>query len=292
MDASRGGPGWAWFDGRTVPFGEAQIPLEDRGLQFGESLYEVVAVVGGSPFRLEAHVDRMQAGARELGLEAGVPDLATWRRLIRDLHRKDPQRTAILYAQLTGGDSVRRHVPARRPEPRFFAYLQEIEFPSPGDVSRGIAAVTVPDFRWERRHLKTTMLLAAVLAKQEAATRGADEALFVGQDGFVNEGAASTVFVVHQRSVVTPPASNRLLAGVSAQSVRAICLRLGVGYREAPVTLTSLVQADEVFVASTTLLLMPVVRIDGRSVGSGTAGPTALQLAYHFQRDFWGPQAS
>lgn len=281
-------PGWAWFGGRLVGFSEARVPLEDRGLQFGESLYEVVAVVAGEPFRLPDHVERMAAGAREIGLGGGVPDLSRWRGLIAQLYRREPHRTAVLYAQLTGGTAPRRHLPPDRPEPLFFAYLRRFSFPVPAETAKGIAAITVPETRWQRRDVKATMLLPAVLAKKDAADRGADEAIFVGQDGFVDEGASSTVFAVHGRTVSTPPPTQRILPGVSTKAVEAICGDLGVAFAARPLTLSDLHRADEVFVASTTLLLMPVVRLDGNPVGNGAPGSVTLQLAYHFQRQFWG----
>ncbi len=282
-------PGWAWCGERVVAFSDARVPIEDRGLQFGESVYEVVAVIGGEPFRLADHVDRMRDGARELALDAGVPDLARWRALISQLHRREPHRAAILYAQLTGGAAPRRHVPPDVRTPFFFAYLSRFAFPVPTEIARGISAITVPDSRWQHRDVKTTMLVPAVLAKKAAVAAGAEEAIFVDQDGYVNEGASSTVFAVRGRVVSTPPPTHRVLPGVSLKAVRAICEKLGVEIAHRPLTLSDVHTVDELFIASTTSLLMPVVRIDGNPVGSGTPGSVTLQLAYHFQRDFWGP---
>ncbi|MFI5165517.1 MAG: aminotransferase class IV [Thermoanaerobaculales bacterium] len=286
--ASATSPAWAWFNGRLTPFGEAKVPIEDRGLQFGESLYEVVAMVGGEPFRLADHAERMRKGAAELGLESGVPNLALWRDILARLHHREPHPSALLYAQVTGGEAPRRHVPAEAQRPFFFAYLRPYTFPAPTETSRGISATTLPDSRWQRRDLKTTMLLPAVMAKRLAGSQGAEEMIFIGQDGYVTEGASSTLFAVHNREVSTPPANERILDGISARVVREICSELGVAYSHRPITLSDLRRADEVLVASTTFLLMPVVRLDGSPVGSGTPGSVSLQLAYHFQRRFWG----
>jgi len=281
-------PAWAWFDGRLTAFSDARVPIEDRGLQFGESLYEVVAVVGGEPFRLPDHVERMMAGARELGIESGVPDLSKWKAVVAQLYRREPHRTAVLYAQLTGGAAPRRHLPPERPKPLFVAYLRQYTFPMPSETARGVAAVTYPDTRWQRRDLKTTMLLPAVIAKKAALAHGAEEAILIGQDGFLNEGASSTVFAVRDRVVTTPPTTQRVLPGVSTKAVQSICDQLGIEFAFRPLTLTDLHKSGELFVASTTILLMPIVRLDGTPVGTGAPGSTTLQLAYHFQRNFWG----
>jgi D-alanine transaminase len=289
MTSPKSDPEWAWFDGHIVPFSEARLPIEDRAVQFGEALYEVIAVLGGTPFRLADHVERMAAGARELGLEPGLPPAALWPTIIEQLHRRQRLRTAILYAQLTGGVAPRSHLTRGTLRPCFFAYLRTFDFPTPADVARGVAVVTTPESRWQQRQLKTTMLLPAVLAKREAVERGADEAVFVGRDGFVNEGASTTVFAVKARTVATPPNTQRILAGVTGIVVREICEELGIAFRAQAVTLSDLATADELFVASTTMAVMPVVRLDGRPVGPGTPGPLSLQIAYHFQRRFWGP---
>ena len=221
-------PRWAWCGEGIVAFSEARVPIEDRGLQFGESVYEVIAVVGGEPFRLPDHVDRMISGARAVGIDSGVPDLSKWKTIIAQLYRREPHRAAVLYAQLTGGTAPRRHLPPQRHPPFFFAYLCQYAFPVPAEIARGIAAVTVPDNRWQHRDIKTTMLLPAVLAKKAAASAGAEEAIFVGQDGYVNEGASSTVFAVRDRVVMTPPVTQRVLPGVSTKAVHALCEQLGI----------------------------------------------------------------
>jgi D-alanine transaminase len=282
-------PAWAWFGGSLVPFVEAHVPLEDRGLQFGESLYEVIAVARGEPFRLSDHVDRMRSGAGEIGLAEGVPSLSGWRSIVAELHRHEPHPSAILYAQVTGGTAPRSHVPKQPPPPFFFAYLRRFTFPSAEETARGIAAVTLADQRWQRSDLKTVMLLPAVLARKEALARGAEEVIFVGRDGLVNEGAVSNVFAVLGGAVTTPPASRRNLAGITGMVVEEICRDAGVPFSVGPLAVSELRKADELFVASTTALLMPVVRMDDVPVGVGSPGRVTLLLAQSFRDMLWGP---
>lgn len=285
-------PRWAYVDGVFVPFASAAVPLEDRGLEFSESLYEVVAVINGKPFRLADHVERMLQGARELGLQEGVPPLARWQQVVADLWARERFDSAILYAQLTGGTAAREHLPSQRKKPLFFAYLRPFTFPTPSLIGQGIAAVTVPEMRWQRRDIKTTMLLPAVLAKQQARQKGAQEAIFVGQDGYVNEGASSNVCVVRSGVVASPPPGERLLEGVTLKAVSELCAELGLPFHRRWVSLSDLKGADEVFIASTTTLIMPVVRLDGQLVGGGKPGPITLRLAYHFQKLFTGEQTA
>lgn len=265
------------------------MPLEDRGLQFGESVYEVIAVARGDPFRLADHVERMRRGASEVGLAEGVPSLSSWGSIIADLHRHERHPSAILYAQITGGTAPRSHVPKPPPRPFFFAYLRRFAFPTADATAHGIAAVMLADQRWQRSDLKTVMLLPAVLARKEALARGAEEVILVGQDGFVNEGAVSNVFAVRGGAVTAPPASTRNLAGITGMVVEEICREVGLPFSVGPLAANDLRKVDELFVASTTALLMPVVRIDDFPVGGGSPGRITLRLAQRFRDMLWGP---
>lgn len=284
MTTERPGATVAWFDGGVVPFAEARVPIEDRGLQFSESLYEVVPVVGGRPRELAAHVLRMRTAATVLGLAPGVPPLETWEARVAELITHDGVDEGTVYAQLTGGVAPRIHTPPSPVAPRFWAYVRSLRFPRAERVERGVTAVTVPDLRWGRCDLKTTMLLPAVLAKREAAARGANEAILVGPDDLVHEGASSNVFLVEGNAVVTPPRGDHLLPGITRPLALEIAAAAGYRAREEPIAVPRLRAATELFITSTTNLAMPVVRLDGAPVGSGETGPVARAIAAGLRR--------
>lgn len=278
-------PRVAWIDGRIVPFARACVPLEDRGLQFGESLYEVVAVTAGRPRHLGQHGRRMTRAAELIGIAGGVPDEATWERIAAALLEADPLGEGLLIAQVTGGAAPRSHVPAKPPVPRFFAYLRRFRFPREADVDRGLAVITAPDDRWGRCDLKTTMLLPAVLGKRRAAESGAGEVIFVGPDGLVREGGASNVLVVEGRTLCSPKQTQHVLPGLTRPLIEDLAGRAGLTVTEGEVDVERLCGADEVMVVSTTLLVMPVVRVDGRDVGGGRPGPVTRDLAVRLRHD-------
>lgn len=282
-------PRFAWFDGRLVPFAEARVPIDDRGLQFGESLYEVAPVTGGRVRLLREHVERMQKAAPELGLERGVPALGDWERLTAELLGSEPVDEGLLYAQVTGGAAPREHAPSVPPSPAFFAYVIPFRFPRDPEVKRGTRAVTLPDLRWARRDLKTTMLLPAVLAKREAKRRGADEALLHGTDGLVHEGASSNVFIVEENRVVTPAQTTSLLPGTMRPLVVQVARAAGFDVRAEPVAMDRVRNAREVFVSSSSQLAMPVISLDERPVGDGVAGPVVLELARRLRAELQIP---
>jgi D-alanine transaminase len=270
---------FAWIDDRIVPFEQASVPIDDRGLLFAESIYEVIPVTGGKARMLPEHIERMQKGAEPIELGGGVPDHATWERRVAELVREERLDEGLLYAQLTGGSALRQHVPEQRPKPRFFAYLIPFRFPRADAAARGIALSSFADPRWQRCDLKTTMLLPGVLAKRDAAARGAQEALFVGGDDHVREGASSNVFFLEGERLFTPVQCQSLLPGITRPLVTHLAAETGRTVVHEAVSFSRLLNAREVFVTSTTLLVMPVVRIDDRPIGQGEAGPVARELA-------------
>ncbi len=277
-------PTTAWMDGALVPFSEAKVPIEDRGLQFGESLYEVIPVTAGQVRALREHGARMRDGAARIGL-GGAPDDARWMEIATRLLEADPLTEGLIYAQLTGGCAPRSHAPATRPKSTFFAYLRAHAFPTADTVSSGIRAVTAPDTRWAHCDLKTTMLLSAVMAKYEARRAGAGEALFVGADGLLREGSSSNAFIVEGGLVIGVPQTGNILPGVTRGLMEHACAATQTRRDRQPIPIDRLRSADEVFVTSTSRLVMPVVELDGNPVRDGRAGPVAIRLAAQMRRD-------
>lgn len=278
-------PSVAWMDGRLVPFAEARVPVEDRGLQFGESLYEVVAITAGRARMLDVHALRMRRGAEELGIEDGVPATDRWEAILSALYERDPVGEGLLYAQVTGGAAPRRHLPAERPSPSFWCFLRPFRFPRAEDVARGLRAITLLDPRWGRCDLKTPMLLPAVLSKREAARRGAGEVIFVGPHDDVREGGSSNVLLVEGRTLVSPTQTRHLLPGTTGPRIQRLAADAGLEVRSETVTLERLGAADELLVASTTFLVMPVTHVDERPIGGGRPGPVATDLARRLRED-------
>lgn len=272
-------PTVAWLSGRIVPWSEARIPLEDRGLQFGESLYEVLMITASRPRLLPEHAARMRTGAEVIGLEEGVPSDPEWEAIARELVERERLGEGLLYAQVTGGTGPRLHVPERPWAPTFFAYVRAHRFPRAREAERGAKVLTLPDLRWGRADLKTTMLLPAVLAKRAAAARGMEEALLIGPDGEVREGTTSNVFLVEGRCVVSPGQDHHLLPGITRSLVERVAAEAGLRSESGRVPIERLLAADEVFLTATSRLVLPVLEVDGRPVGSGKAGPVALDLA-------------
>jgi D-alanine transaminase len=265
----------AYLDGPA-----ARVSVEDRGFLFGDGVYEVIRALGGRLFAGDRHLRRLERGMRELelgwpqGLDAaGIR--AVGERLLRENGLLEGE--ATVYAQITRGAAPRTHVfPAPGTPPT--VYVATAPFAPRDELrARGAAAILVEDLRWARCDLKTIQLLPNVLAKQRAAQADAFDAIQV-RDGAVTEGANTNVFAVVDGVVRTHPLGPRILAGITREIVLELAGELGIPVREEVIRVAELVQAAELFLTGTTTDVMPVVRLDGRLVGTGRPGPVAQQV--------------
>lgn len=222
---------------------------------------------GGQPFKMDSHLRRLERSAA--GIEIEAPPSAEVRALMDEVVRRNNLSDAAVYLQVTRGEGARyQGIPSGlKPNVIAIARPTRSERPAPG-----LAAITTSDDRWGRCHLKTTMLLPAMLARQRARRAGAEEAIFI-RDGFVTEATAANVFAVIGGTAVTPPLSNYLLPGCTREALLELYVRDGVGYREAPIDAQQLAGADEIFLTSTNGELRPITELDGKPVGTGKVGP-------------------
>lgn len=278
-----GFPRFAWQHARVLPFAQAGVSLADRGLVFGESLYEVLPITRGHIRWLEPHVARLRRGASVIGLASALADLDrpdTW---MRELVAAEGRDEGLLYVQLTGGHAPREHGATAQPE--LFAYVIAHAFPTTARTDQGIRVVSQPDIRWDRCDVKTTMLLPAVLGKRFARSRGADEVVWIGDDGVVHEGGSSNVFVVERGAVVGVPPSSHVLPGVTAAIAETLATAAGIPWRHEPIDLARMRAADEVFVTATSQLAMPVLALDDRPIAEGRIGEVTRTIADLLRRD-------
>ena len=265
-----------YLNGEYLDYTQAYVPVDERGLQFADGIYEVALIWGGQFVDLDRHLERLERSAA--GIELDMPlSRSEIREIAAELLRREPQKQAALYLQITRGVAPRDHRFPDRPRPTVIAYIKD----APVDhvaLQQGVKAITEPDLRWLRCDIKSVSLLPNVLARQHAAQRGVREAIQVRAGVGVTEGSATNIWMVHQGSIVTAPASNWILSGI----VRSVVLELARAEKlpvaERFASAEELFQMDEVFLTSTTSFVMPIIEIDGKKVGDGEPGPVTLRL--------------
>lgn len=269
-----GFPKFACMRGALVPFGEARISIADRGLLFGESVYEVLAITAGRARLRAEHLARLRRSAAAIGLSCDDALSNTdWMARLVEAEAIDE---GLLYLQVTGGEAPRAHTASAPPQ--WFAHATAHRLPDAARRAAGIAVVCLGEIRWARCDLKTTMLLPSILGKRAALAAGADEVLWIGADGTVHEAGSANVAIVERGLVIAPPPSATILPGITLGVAEQLAATLGIGWRHEPFDRARLCAADEVFVAATSQLVMPVVRVDDVVIGDGRGGPVALRL--------------
>lgn len=267
-----------YLNGRYVDAQDASVSVNDRGFLFGDGVYEVVRGAGGELIEPERHVRRMRQGLGALAIALSHDQVAALLDVSRMLLRDNGlDGDALAYCQVTRGAAPRtHHYPPADTPPTVLVTTTAVALPHAVRV-QGATVVTLPDIRWARCDIKSVNLLPNVMAKQRAVDAAADEAIFV-RDGVITEGASSSVFAVLDGELRTYPLSNYILPGVTREIVLELARELGLSVREVPVLADELMRATEIILTSTFNDVMPVVRVDGRVVGTGAPGPIAQQL--------------
>ncbi|MBU7320702.1 D-amino-acid transaminase [Paenibacillus oleatilyticus] len=266
---------------RLVPKEEVRVSPDDRGYYFGDGIYEVFRVYGGKLFEAEAHFKRLErtAAAVRIDLPAASSEL---KKLLEQLIAANSLIEGTVYLQITRGTTPRAHAFPAQAEPVLMAYTTEVKRPV-HMMQQGIAVVTMEDIRWLRCDLKTLNLLPNTLAKQHALDRGADDVV-LHRSGLVTECSASNVMIVKQGAVITHPADNLILHGITRAVALRLARELGIPVAETPFTLDDLRQADEAFVTGTTIEVTPVISVDGLPVATGNPGPITRVLQQAFEQ--------
>jgi D-alanine transaminase len=271
-----------WLDGELRALAEARISPFDRGFLFADGVYEVIPVHRGRPFRLRQHLERLDRSLAAIRI-ANPYAADGWAGVLERVAAAAGGAEMLLYLQVTrGAEHGRNHLfPAGVP-PTVFAFASPYPAPAQRVLEQGLAAVTLEDTRWARCDIKSVALLANVLLRQEAADRGADEALLV-RDGLLLEGSSSSLFQCIGGTLFTPPNDHRILPGTSRDAV----LELAQGWlptQICPLESREIENCDELWIASAGRGVLPVTRVDGRRVGSGRPGPLWAAMHDRLQR--------
>ena len=259
-----------YLNGRFIPLEQATVSVLDRGFNFADGVYEIIPVFSGRLFRLPEHLARLDNSLSGISLSLEY-DGRKWRSVLDELlNLNRVSGDSTVYIQVTRGAAERNHFYQSGYTPTVFAMCKPL---SGLDVGMGISAILHEDIRWEYCHIKSVALLPNVLLKQYARDKDGSHEAILSRDGYVTEGAASNVFIVLDNTVRTPPKSNRLLPGITRDLVVELIGKSGDPCLEVPVAEKELLQADEIWITSSTLGIAPVVRLDGQPVGDGKPGP-------------------
>jgi len=272
-----------YLNSEYLPQEKATVSVEDRGFLFAEGIYEVARAYAGRLFRWEDHMERLRASLEAMRIPPPAA-LEGLRAITERLLAENNEQDSNVYIQVTRGPAhPRTHTFPEQVHPTLLVMLTPAHGPSAEVRAQGVSAMTLPDLRWLRCDVKSTMLMPNTLAKQLARESGAFEAILV-RDGIVTEGSSTNIFAVIGGRLRTHPADQLILPGVSRQVVLERAAAAHLPCYEESFTLQQLYSAEEVFLSSTTAEVLAITQIDGRAVASGRPGPLTLRLADEFRR--------
>jgi D-alanine transaminase len=271
-------PRISYVNGRYVRHADAADHIEDRGYQFADGVYEVIAVRGGMPAALDQHLTRLRRSLGEVRIDppVGVPAL---RQILRRVIALNRLREGTLYLQISRGVAARDHAFPSDARAQLVLTPKRAKPSDPKHLAEGVRIVTIPEERWLRRDIKSISLLPNVLGKQRAREAGAYEAWQVDEDGNVTEGTSSNAWIVTQSGeLVTAPLGHTILGGITRLNLLACAKAAGFTVAERAFSADEAKSAREAFLTSTTSLVMPVTQIDDRVIGNGRPGSITVSL--------------
>lgn len=279
-----------YLNGEYTELPNAKVSVMDRGFIFGDGIYEVLPVYGGTLFRFDQHMVRLARSLAEVRIQNPMTP-AQWRQVAQRLiasyaqanNSKVEDTLQLIYIQITRGVALREHTMPANITPTVFVMANKMTLASAAQRSAGVACITADDFRWKMAHIKSISLLGAVLARQMSFDVGAIETVMF-RDGTLSEAAASNVWVVKNGTVMGPPKDHLVLEGVRYGLIEEICRASGIGFELRRISRAEVLGADELLLSSATKEVLPVTTLDGAPVGNGQPGPVYAKLYAAYQK--------
>ncbi|WP_144700468.1 D-amino-acid transaminase [Fictibacillus phosphorivorans] len=271
------------YHDQIIKDGSIPVDPQDRGYLFGDGIYEVVFVYDKKPFAFKEHFTRFEQSAKKL--ELAMPyDVSTFKNLTDELISKNNIENGMVYVQMTRGVAPRNHLYERNMQSVVTGFAKSVSLESIAESqANGISTYLTEDIRWLRCDIKSLNLLGNVMAKRKAADFDCQEAI-QHRDGTVTEGSSSNVFIVKEGTLKTHPSTNLILNGITRQIVIKLAQQNGISVLEEAFSVDELLNADEVFITSTTMEVTPVTKLVGSESQSYGIGPVTLQLQDDFKK--------
>jgi len=271
-----------YLNGEFLASDQAKISVFDRGFLLGDGVYEVIPVYAGRSFQLMGHLRRLQSSLGGVRMQNPMSD-TDWTNMISTLIEKNGGGDQSVYLQVTRGVAPRDHVFPTGVKPTAFAMSNPLQAVPEKYKQQGIAAITLPDIRWQNCNIKAITLLPNSLLKQQAQDAGAQEALLI-RDGYLTEGAVSNAYAVIGGTIYTAPADEKVLPGITREVVLKLAAQGNIPVIEQAVSEIQLKQADEIWVSSSTKEVLPITRLNGQAVGDGLPGIVWKQIDALYQQ--------
>ncbi|MEE3694323.1 D-amino acid aminotransferase [Campylobacter sp. CLAX-22107-21] len=265
-----------FLNGEFIDKDSAKISIFDRGFIFGDGIYEVVPVINSIIVEKDGFWDRFQRSLNEISLNLPYTN-DEFESILNNLIEINSLKEGGLYIQITRGVAPRdfSFVKGVKPTIMAFAFSDSVlEHPA---AKSGITIISTPDIRWKRRDIKSISLLGQCYAKNQATIAGADECFMV-EDGYVTEAGSSSAFIIKDGALITKPLSNEILPGIRRNRLLNLAKQIGLQIQERKFSMDEVYNADECFISAATIILLPVIKADGKAINGGKIGEYTIKL--------------
>ncbi|MBM08345.1 MAG: D-amino acid aminotransferase [Magnetovibrio sp.] len=268
----------AYVNGRYLPHRQAMVHIEDRGYQFADGVYEVIAIHKGRFLGEKGHMDRLEHSLNELSITAPLARKPMMH-ILREVVRKNRVYHGLVYMQITRGVAARDHpFPAKCVSSMVVTAVKRPPIDKK-QLLAGISVISTPDLRWKRRDIKSISLLPNVLGKQKAIDEGSQEAWLFDEDGYVTEGTATNAWIVTKESeLITRDISENILNGITRLAIIEAAKEKNIPVIERRFTIAEARKAREAFISSSNAHVKAVTCIDNEIIGEGQAGELTVRL--------------
>ena len=271
-----------FLNGEFIDKDSAKISIFDRGFIFGDGIYEVVPVINSIIVEKDGFWDRFQRSLNEISLNLPYTN-DEFESILNNLIEINSLKEGGLYIQITRGVAPRdfSFVKGVKPTIMAFAFSDSVlEHPA---AKSGITIISTPDIRWKRRDIKSISLLGQCYAKNQATIAGAYECFMV-EDGYVTEAGSSSAFIIKDRTLITKPLSNEILPGIRRNRLLNLAKQIGLQIQERKFSMDEVYNADECFISAATIILLPVIKADGKAINGGKIGEYTTKLRELYKR--------
>jgi D-alanine transaminase len=270
-----------YLNGKYLPLNEAKVSVLDRGFIFGDGVYEVIPSYGSKALRFEHHMQRLQNSLDAIRIKNPLSN-TQWQEIIEKLIAATDSQDQYIYLHITRGVASRDHRFPDKTEPTVFVMCNVLHAVDAELLKTGVTAVTLDDIRWQYCNIKAIALLPNILLRQQAVDKGAAEAILI-RDGNVTEGAASNTFIVNKGVIKTPPKDQKLLPGITRDLVVELAKSNNMPIEETIISEKEFLEADEIWLTSSTKEILPVTKINDQQVAGGKPGPVWHEMNQKYQ---------
>ena len=268
-----------YLNGKYLPLSEAKVSVTDRGFQFSDGVYEVIASYDGVLIDVDLHLKRLKKSLKEIDIKVNL-SIEEILKIANKIQLKDNLKTGIIYIQVTrGNQNPRDHKYTNNLKPNIIIYSIQKDLKANNKLSKkGVPVITYPDIRWLRADIKSISLLGNIMAVNKAKDMKCHEAILIDQNSHVTEGNSSSIWIIKGNKCITHPLTNRILNGVTRKKLISIIKKNDLIFEEKIFKKDLLFKANEVFMTNATNFIMPIIKVDKIKIGKGLPGVISLLL--------------